>query len=263
MRRIGVVAWVVWIEMLRRKDVYVLFILLGALLLSLVSLNIFGLGSTSRYVLDVGLMMSWIFGWILAVYMTARELPREESRGTIFPLLARPVRRADVVIGKWLGAWSVTLTAMLLFYGLVAGVNAGLGGTLDARAFAQGYLLHAVALGILCAVALLFSTRMNHDAASALSFVLTGAAFVVVPRVPELLVHQKGAAGTALYALYHLVPHVQLFDLRKRIVHEFGAAPASTAAVVVLYGLVWIALLLLVAWLAYRRKRFSRTNLSA
>jgi Cu-processing system permease protein len=258
MTRIRAIAWAVWMELLRRKDVYVLLILLGALLLTLVSLDIFGLGGTSRYVKDVGLLFSWIFGWILSIHIAARELPQEEERGTIFPLLARPVTRMQVVIGKWLGAWSIVVCATLLFYLLVAGVSLGMGGRMNGMALLQGFLLHSIVLGIFSALALAFSTRLNHDAAATLSFVLTGAIYLLIPRIPVFLVQQKGVRGIALLVLYHLMPHFDLFDLRMRIVHDFGPAHWGTCAAILIYGLLWIGFLLVIACLAYGTKQLSR-----
>jgi len=258
MTRIRTVAWTVWMELLRKKDVYILLILLGALLLTLVSLNIFGLGGIIRYVKDIGLLFSWGFGWILAIHVASRELPQEEERGTIFPLLARPVTRGEILLGKWLGNWSIVVCATLLFYLLVVGVVMGMGGTMNPVSLIQGFLLHSMVLGILTAIALAFSTRLNRDAAATLSFVLTGAAFLIVPNIPAFLAQQKGISGTALLLLYQLMPHFELFDMRKRIVHDFGPAPWGACAIIFVYGLLWIALLLAIAWLAYRKKLLSR-----
>lgn len=258
MTRACAIARCVWLELLRRKDVYVLLILLGAMLVTLVSLDIFGLGGMVRYVMDVGLLLSWFFGWVLAIHVTARELPQEETSGTIYPLLARPILRCELLLGKWLGAWSIVSVATLLFYALVAVVVRGMGGNMQLAAVAQGFILHCVVLGILAAVALAFSTRMNHDAAATLSFVTTGAIFLIVPRIPVLLTQQGGFAGGVLLAIYNLAPHFELFDMRKRIVHAYGPADWKICVLVILYGLLWTALILFIAWMAYRRKRFAR-----
>ena len=87
------IAGVVWLEVLRRKDVYVLFILLAAFLIALLTLDVFGLGSAVGYVKELGLLLVWLFSWILAVTVSVRQLTREEEQGTIFPLLAKPVTR--------------------------------------------------------------------------------------------------------------------------------------------------------------------------
>ena len=166
MTRILSIARTVWLEMLRKKDAYVLLILLGALLVILVSLNVFGLGGVVRYVADTGFLMAWLFGWILAVNISSRQLPQEETGGTIFPLLAKPITRIELIMGKWLGATGTVCLAVLAFYCLVAAVVTGRGGALDPLVLIQGYALHAVALAVMSAIALTFSTRMNHDAAA-------------------------------------------------------------------------------------------------
>ena len=256
-----VVAGIVWLGMLRRKDIYVLAVLLAALLVALVSLNVFGLGGAVGYVKDVGLVMAWLFSWILAVAVAARELPQEESKGTIFPLLAKPITRLDIVLGKWLGAWGIVSGATLAFYLLIAGVAALKGGAFSPAVAAQAYVLHAIALGLIAAIAILFSTRLNADAAATLAYVFTGAAALLVPRVPHLLVYRSGVRDAAMLLLYHLLPHFELFDMRKRLVHDYGVTGWGTFGVVALYGALWILLVLLLAWMAYRRKRFSRGSL--
>lgn len=261
MNRLLTIAQVVWLEMLRRKDVYVLFILLGATLALLVSLNVFGLGAVTGYVKDVGLLMVWVLGWVLAATVSSRELPQEETRRTIFPLLAKPVTRFDLVAGKWLGSWTVVCAAVLCFYVLIQVLVTAMGGRLSPAAMLQGYILHALALGLVCGIGLLFSTRMNHDAAATLTFVLTGASFLVAPRVPELLTKQQGIAGDALLVLYHALPHFELFDIRQRIVHDYGPVSAGTFVQIALYGLAVTSCLLLLSWMAYRRKHFSRGSM--
>ena len=78
MTRIGCIIRAVWLELLRKKDIYVLLILLGALLVTLVSLNIFGLGGLVTYVKDVGFFMAWLFAWIvIAVIATWPRFPRQ------------------------------------------------------------------------------------------------------------------------------------------------------------------------------------------
>lgn len=259
--RILTLATIVWLGMLRRKDLYVLFILLGAMLLLLVSLNVFGLGSVTGYVADTGLLMTWAFAWIMAIAAGARELPQEEARRTVFPLLAKPVSRAEVLLGKWLGAWTVVCAATAVFYGLVALIVVAGGGGFSPAALAQAYVLHGALLAFVTATGLLLSTRLNFDAAATLTAILTAASFLVVPRIPAFLTRESGLAADALLALYFLLPHVEIFDLRRRLVHDLGPAPAWAVGGVLLYGALLTAACLYLAWLAYRRKHFVRGSM--
>jgi Cu-processing system permease protein len=252
------IAAVVWLEVLRRKDLYVMAILLIALLMTLVSMNAFGLGTTLGYVKDIGLLLGWIFGWVLAITVAARQLPNEETRGTIIALLAKPISRGELIVGKWLGAWSVVSAATAVFYLATAAVVAIFGGSFGLVTLLQAVLLHAGALGILAAAAILLATRLNHDAACALAYILSLATFLVVPRVPELLVGLSGWRANGLLALYAALPHLELFDMRKRLVHAYGPIPWGLCGAILLYAVLLIAIALIGAYLAYRRKPFSR-----
>ena len=258
MTRILTVAHTVWLEVIRRKDAYVLFILLGTLLLLLMSLNVFGLGGLVRYVQDVGLLMVWIFGCILAVSVSSRQLPLEETRGTIYPLLAKPITRFELVAGKWLGSWTIVSAAALLFYAMVEAVVVLKGGGLDRVALFQSYLLHCASLGIIAAIGIMFSARMNQDAAASLSYVAAATSFLVIPRVPELMIGASGFSSGMLIFLYNALPHFDVFDMRKRIVHAYGPVAWDTFFLVLMYGALLVCLFILIGWLAYREKRFSR-----
>jgi len=258
MRRILTIASIVWMEMLRRKDIYVLLILLGAMLAGIVSLDIFGLGGVAGYVKDTGLLMAWLFSWIMTVGVSTRELPQEESRGTIFSLLAKPVRRMDLVAGKWLGCWTVAAAATLAFYVLTAVIILLKGGKFSFPVLVQSYFLHAAALSVVAAAGLALSTRLHHDAAAAMTYVATGAAYLILPRVSEFMAGLSGPRGIAMMVLYYMAPHLELFDMRRRFVHSYGPLHWGIFAVILAYGMLFTALLLLVAWLSYRRKRFAR-----
>ncbi len=262
MRRIRTISEVVWLEILRRKEPYVLLILLGGLLFVLISANVFGLGSVVGYVKDAGLLAAWIFGWILAVNCSARQLPHEESRGTILTLLAKPICRAELLIGKWLGAWLAVSVAVSCFYFLTLAIVWCYGGSFELVTLGQALLLHVSALGIITALALLLSTRLNLDASATLSYVLTAIMFVVVPKVPEMAVNASGWRQTGLLIIYAILPHFELFDMRRRVIHNYGAMAWSTFAIIVVYAAILVSILLLLAWLGYRYKRFSRGNLN-
>jgi ABC-type transport system involved in multi-copper enzyme maturation permease subunit len=261
MTRILTIAHTVWMGVIRRKDVYVLLILLGVLLAILVSLNVFGLGGAVRYVKDLGLLIAWLFSIILTINISSRELPTEEVQGTIFPLLAKPIARSEVIAGKWLGAWTVASASTLLFYGLVAAVVRAKGGTFSLAALCQGYILHCTALGVISAAAVAFSTRMNHDATASITYVFTAASLLIVPRVPELMTHESGFTANALMFLYHALPHLEVFDMRKRLVHDFGPTDYQTFWIVIIYGILFSSFFLLAGWFAYRNRKFLRNNL--
>jgi ABC-type transport system involved in multi-copper enzyme maturation permease subunit len=203
--------------------------------------------------------MAWLFSMILAVTLGARQLPREEETGTVFPLLAKPVSRAELLAGKWLGVWTSASAATAAFYGLAAGV-AGLRGAFPAwGSLGQAWLLHAAAIGVVVSLALLLSTRLSQGAAATLTFALVFGSAAVVPQIPWMLTGvTSGARWGCMLLAYYALPHLEVFDMRRRVVHEWGPAPWGSCGLVLAYGTCLTLLFLVAAWLAYRGKRFKR-----
>ncbi|MCI0538027.1 MAG: hypothetical protein L0Z50_22655 [Verrucomicrobiales bacterium] len=76
------IASVVILEMIRRKDAYVLLFLTALITLLLGSMTLFGDPSIVRYLKEVCLTLIWISSVVIAVMTAARQIPAErESRG--------------------------------------------------------------------------------------------------------------------------------------------------------------------------------------
>jgi len=258
MKRILTLATIVWLEMVRRKELYVLLILLAALLAGLLSVDVFGLSGITGYAKDVGLLGVWLLSWILAVNISVRQLPQEAQRGTLFSLLAMPVSRLTLILGKWLGAWSGVGFALICFYlTLLAGVWLK-GGGFDANTLVQAILLHGGALAVVCALGIALSTRLNRDAALVTAYLTTGSAFLLMPRIPAMLAGTRGLESISLFGAYYLLPHFELFDLRRRLIHDWGRVGWFLIGEILLYAFLMTVVFLTLAWLGYRKRRFSR-----
>jgi ABC-type transport system involved in multi-copper enzyme maturation permease subunit len=78
----------------------------------------FALNSSLRVVSDLGSASISIYGIVVAVVLGATSLYRELELKTIFPILARPIRRSEYLVGKYLG---IVLT-MAVFIAANSGV---------------------------------------------------------------------------------------------------------------------------------------------
>ncbi len=261
MRRIWAVAEVVLRGWLRRKEAYVYIVLLAGLQLAVASLGGAAGGGSSLYLFDAGLLLTWFFGWAVALHAGAAELPGEEAHGTVFLLLAKPLSRAELIAGKWLGAWLAVTLCTLAFYAvtLIVAYSAGVAPPLGA--LIQAGVLHLISLAVLIALSLALSTRLNRDAAVAVAIVAALALYLIVPGIPQLACETHGWRVGSLNVLYYGLPHLELFDLRRRVLHGFGPLPGGVLATLAAYGVVWTGALLMAAWLSYRRRRFQRDRL--
>src|SRR5215470_12334727 len=88
------------------------------------SVNFFNDKNIVRFLKDICLWLIWISGLVIAIVTTARQIPAERENRTIFPLLAKPVTRGQVILGKFAGCWLACGIALFVFYaffGIVVG----------------------------------------------------------------------------------------------------------------------------------------------
>src|SRR5438045_1616049 len=98
MNTVCALASVVIKELYRRKDFYVLFVMTALITLIMGSVTFFNDAKIARYLKEICLLLIWISALVIAIATTARQIPTERENRTIFPLLAKPVTRGQVVI---------------------------------------------------------------------------------------------------------------------------------------------------------------------
>ena len=101
--RISVVALNTYREAVRARVLHGLFALAIATAGYSLVVGAFALNSSLRVVSDLGAASISIYGIIVAVVLGATSLYRELELKTIFPILARPIRRSEYLVGKYLG----------------------------------------------------------------------------------------------------------------------------------------------------------------
>ena len=63
-----------------------------------------------------------------------------------------------------------------------------------------------------------------------------------------------GLRGTIVYAIYYLIPHLEWYDVREYIIHDWGKIEWLACGGAAVYGMLYSAMLLGCAWLVFRRK---------
>ena len=124
-------------------------------LLVMGSISFFNDVKIARYLKEICLLLIWISALVIAIATTARQIPAERENRTIFPLLAKPVTRAHVVIGKFAGCWlacGIALLVFYLFFGIVSGAREH---HWPIAQFIQAAWLQWVMLGVVVALVLL------------------------------------------------------------------------------------------------------------
>ena len=88
----------------------------------------FTLRDAPRVVADLGATAVSVFSIAVAIYIGGTSLHRELEMKTILPLLARPIRRGEYLVGKYVGTMLVVAVFVMAEGGLVLMMSAAMGG---------------------------------------------------------------------------------------------------------------------------------------
>jgi len=99
----------------------------GVALYSLV-VGAYTLADAPRVVSDLGAAGISLFSIVVAVAISATTLHRELEQKTVLPVLARPLRRSEYLVGKYLGTMLVVLVFVMADAGIVLMMSGALAG---------------------------------------------------------------------------------------------------------------------------------------
>ena len=242
------------LDLYRRKDMIVVVILFAVTLVPLAFFAPFGVSGASRQMNELALLLIWIFSIVLSMAVSNRLMPPEFESRTIYPLLAKPVSRGTILLGKYLGAVTASLSALALFYlgyALLAGFREQFW---FPEVLIQAFILHASFVLLLCALSILGSLALTPSANWTLTALVTVSMLLFGSRIPAYAASQGAPMRQILQALDLFAPHFDFFDMRLRVVHHWSGISWGMCAFVVCYALVYSVLCLFIASRLFRRK---------
>ena len=255
MNTVFALASVVIKELYRRKDFYVLFVMTALITLIMGSVTFFNDPKIARYLKEICLLLIWISALVIAIATTARQIPAERENRTIFPLLAKPVTRAHVVVGKFTGCWlacGLALVVFYLFFGVISGTREGNWPLLQ---YFQAFWLQYAMIGVVVALVLLGSVVFAAPSSNAtISFVIIVGILLLGRHLNQVALNQSEPLRTLVYAIYFLIPHLEWYDIRDFVIYDQGTIAWLDCFLATLYAGVYVALLLFATWLVFRRK---------
>jgi ABC-type transport system involved in multi-copper enzyme maturation permease subunit len=255
MNTVFALAGVVIKEMYRRKDFYVLFVLTAVITLLMASMNFFNDSHIVRYIKGTCLLLIWICGLVVAVGIAARQIHAERESRTIFPLLAKPVSRGQVVAGKFFGCWLACGLALVVFYTFFAVIAGSRESHWPLLLYFQAAWLQWWMLGIVLALVLLGSVVFTAPSSNATTcLVIIGGILLLGGHLNKLALRETEPLRTMVYAFYFSMPHLEWFDIRDFVIYDHPLVGWSYWALATLYAGAYSALLLVATWMVFRRK---------
>ena len=258
MTKVFALAGVVIKELYRRKDFYVLFVLTALLTVAAGSANFFQDKKIIAIVKDVCLLLIWVCSLVIAIVTAARQIPAEREARTIFPLLAKPVSRAQVIAGKFLGCWLATGIALLVFYVFFAVIAGSREQSWPVLVYVQAAWMQWMMLAVVVAMVLLGSIYFAAPSStSTICFIVVAGIMFLGGHLNKVALQQAEPIQSILTFIYFVIPHLEWYDLRDFVVYNVGLVPWSALLLATLYAAVWTALLLLAACVGFRRKNLN------
>jgi ABC-type transport system involved in multi-copper enzyme maturation permease subunit len=224
-------------------------------------------GQDVKIIKDLGLAATSIFGLFIAVFIGIGLVSKEVERRSIYSLLAKPIHRYQLVLGKYVGlvltlAVNVTVMAAALYLVLVYiswGVAPEVIRVWDAPALDPALLkaiaLILVELMLITAIAVFFSTFSTPILSAALTFGLFVAGHFSGDLRNFQEVVDSPAAARLARAVYWVLPNLAQFDVKDHVVHGVPV-PAGYLAAATGYGVLYITMLLAVSMFIFSRRDF-------
>ena len=224
-------------------------------------------GQDVKIIKDLGLAAISIFGLFIAIFIGIGLVSKEVERRSIYGLLAKPIERYHLVLGKYAGllltlAINIAIMTVALYIVLAYMTFKEVPETraawdapgLDPRML-KAVALTFVELSIVTAVALCFSTFSTPMLSAAFTFgIFVAGRFSADLRNFNDVVDSQ-VAGAVTAALYWVLPNLAAFDVRSQVVHG-QPVPFDYLALTIGYGLLYIVALIAVATLVFSRRDF-------
>jgi len=243
------------LELFRRKDLIVVFVLSAVILLPLSFLSPFGISGASRYMNELALLLVWLFSVVIGLGVSVRLFPPEFESRTIYPMLAKPVGRGTILAGKYLGGLAASVSALAVFYlayGVLVGVRQGVW---FPTILLQAFVLHVGFVAVVTALGLTGSLFLTGSANLTVCGLLIVGMLIFGQRLPALAAEQPVPGKWVLTLIHWLAPHLEFFDLRQRVVHDWPALGWGVCAAVSAYAACYAAACLALAACVFRHKR--------
>ncbi len=271
LRRTLWISRITFLEAVRQRFFAFLLVLSAAMVLSSVSFRVFDFGHGElKFIADFGFGGMFFFGSVLAVVMTAQLFFSEIDNKTALTLLAKPLSRAEFLLGKFFGAWAVLGVFVVVLASLqgtvlwareqellsLADPAAKLTPSFNLEGLLQLVLLQWLRLGVVISIVLTISAL----ARTFLFAVVVGALAVVAGQLQWIAQDAfLRPTDSQLYAAFlwvstRVIPNLQQFNLADALV--LGSAGVDDGAIlaVVISGLAYLLAYLTLGSLIFRRR---------
>ena len=241
-------------ESLRQRILLLLIVFTLLLIIISLFLEPFALGEAPKIMRDLGLGAASLFGILTVIILGSALIHRDIEKRTIYTVLSKPVKRSEVLLGKFLGMSvliAVLELGMFVIHQLVIFAHEG--------AFAPALFIALpftiIEVMVLLGVLLLFSSFSSTTLTSIMGVIF----FVVGHAMPDLKLFADQTTVATLkyvaYGFYYILPNLENFNFRIDLAYGIGLY-ADQIFFALCYGVIYIVFLLYLTKLIFDRREF-------
>lgn len=254
LRIVGIAKNVFW-EVIRDRIFYLIGLFALLMVAAVRLIPELSIGTEDKIILDLGLAAISVLGLIVTVFIGTGLVNKEIEKRTVYILVAKPLSRSELIIGKHIGlsaVLAVLLAAMTFIYGLIlslSGISYPIGSILVAVIFIF------IQLSLLTAVAILFGVFTSSLLATLLTFgiYLMGNLSRDLVKLGEL--SENPGIKKLMMGFYVVLPDLGRLDLKNDAV--YGQLPHLAALVTNFgYAMLYIILVLSITIAIFARREF-------
>ena len=206
LRNIGIIGRITMLEGARKQVFHVLMLVAVFLIFGSATLARFDQHVQMKMLTDLCLFSMFLISAVIAITITVTGVPGEMEQKTVYPVIAKPVRRWEFIAGKYAGAMGTVAIGMAVMAATFAFLQVALRGHLDPA----GVLRHPVSVS--------GNGDPGRDRAVAVHVLLLAAGLVPVRRAVRAGQRKVSAVRVAdgaaaepvqrvtITLLYHLLP---------------------------------------------------------
>lgn len=243
-------------EAISKNHIYVLMILTMFIFFGASYLNFFELEKDTGFYKIIPMFSIPLLCIIIATFAAARQIPTERNAKTLYPLLAKPIKRYQFIIGKYIGVEIISLISMVVLTAVFVVIMMGKGAEIN-KLFYQAIFLLFLQCSIHTALVLFLSTALSYEANITISLSLY---FFLqsIGRDMELSLQSDLGLPQATQSLYTFfstaLPRYDYFNITKAVLHNWTPLSNTVLLPFIGYASLYIFVFLGLGILIFRNK---------
>jgi ABC-type transport system involved in multi-copper enzyme maturation permease subunit len=255
--RIWVIAANVFRDIIRGRVFYLIALFAIAFLLTNSLVPEVAAGTEDQIVPDLGLALISLLGLVITIFVGTGLVNKELEKRTILVMMAKPISRAEFILGKHLGltaVLAVLVAAMTLLYIAILGLYRI---PVPVASILISALFQLLELSLIAAVAILFGVFTSSLLATLCTFAVYAMGHLSQDLVNLGTVSKSGSIQQMTQIAYLVLPDLSRLNLKNDAVYGLQVLPAAPELLGNgLYAVVYSGVVLAIATLIFSRRQF-------